>query len=143
MAWPSEAGILGIIQPRRIGRPGVRPVRRRGIIVAPPLGRSRYHQRFIGLWRAYNAAVYRIYMTLGSPPVAGSTPTLTTATLPRTVPGAFADGVWYLSVSWFNGVLDSGFLPIGPAGETYIRFDFAGGVPIQSPPRAPVSFRGE
>lgn len=145
ISLPTEAGFLGPLR----GRPDPRRVRarrRRGVlgrIIAPPLGRARYRQRWIGLWRAFNAAGYRVYWQHGSPPSAGDAPVAVGPTLPIHISGPIADGVWYLSVSWFNGVLDSGFLPIGPAGETWLRFDFDRGAPSATPPRAPISARGE
>lgn len=139
MAWPSEAGILGPITSRH-SRGAVPRRRSLAQITAPPMGRKRYYSRHFGLWHAFNDAVYRFYLKLGSPPSPGDTPTSTSATLPKTLPGLFADGTYYLSVSYFNGVLDSGFLPIGAQGQTWQRFDIVSNNDIALPPQPPTFF---
>ena len=63
------------------------------------------------------------------------------ASLPATPTTIFSDGTWFLSVSYFNGVLDSGFLSIGPSGETYIRLDIVSGSTLGVPPAAPLDWR--
>jgi hypothetical protein len=53
--------------------------------------------------------------------------------VPFNPPDTFADGTWYLSVSYFNGTYESGFLP-DERGQTYRRLDVAGGVATGQPP---------
>ena len=92
-----------------------------------------------GLYRVFNTAGYRLFRKLGSPPAEGDTPWTTSASLPVTPIDTFSTGTWYISVSYFNGVIDSGFLPVGPAGETYLRLDVAaGGAQVDGPPRGPL-----
>lgn len=91
-----------------------------------------------GLYRVFNPEVFRFYRDNTGPPQEGDTPFDTNATLPYTPDFTYADGTWWVSVSKFNGVLDSGFLPRGPAGETYIRLDIAAGQKILSPPTSPI-----
>jgi hypothetical protein len=69
---------------------------------------TNYQTAARGLYRIFNAAKYRVYCE-STPPVQGSTPTWTVNSLPTTG-GSFADGTWYLAVSYFDGVYDSGFL---------------------------------
>lgn len=101
-----------------------------------PLRKHRSAAR--GKHRIFNAAEYRFYRSNSAPPVEGSVPYATAASLPDTPANTFGNGTWYISVSYFNGVLDSGFLPIGPRGETYLRLDIAAGVVTNSPPAAPL-----
>jgi len=96
-----------------------------------------------GLYRIFNDAEYRFYRSNVAPPQESDTPFATSATLPYEPPDTFADGTWYLSVSYFNGVLDSGFLPLGPNGETYLRLDLSGGQEINAPPNPPNDWRLE
>jgi hypothetical protein len=121
------------------GRPVLRwPIIPRSLAL-PPLAMRTYYSGMRGLYRVFNAAAYRIYLTTGSPPIEGSTPWATSASLPVTPTAALADGTYYLSVSYFNGVLDSGFLPIGPAGETYLRLVVSSGATLPAPPCDPIS----
>jgi hypothetical protein len=92
-----------------------------------------------GLYRVFNAACYRFYRSTSGPPVAGSSPYATSSTLPDTPATTFADGTWYLSMSYFDGVLDSGFLGLGPNGQTCIVVTIASGASVASPPIAPLS----
>jgi hypothetical protein len=85
-----------------------------------------------GLFRIFNPACYGIYCE-STPPVQGSTPTFMSTSLPASH-GTFADGTWYVSVSYFDGVYDSGFLPVGPAGETYQKIVVSGGSGQTAPP---------
>lgn len=92
----------------------------------------------------FNAAEYRFYRSQVAPPVEGSTaPYATGSTLPFTADDTFDDGTWYLSMSYFNGVIDSGFLPLGAGGETYVRLDIQSGAVVGSPPAGPLQWRLE
>jgi hypothetical protein len=70
-----------------------------------------------GLWRIFAPACFRLYRSNVAPPLPGDTPWTTSASLPVTPADTFADGTWYVAVSWFNGIYDSYFLPVGPSGE--------------------------
>ncbi len=96
-----------------------------------------------GRYRVFNPAVYRFYRSNSVPPVEGDTPFATNATLPHEPADTYADGTWYLSVSLFNGIFDSGFLPLGSMGETFLRLDLSGGVVIGSPPAGPLQWHIE
>jgi len=96
-----------------------------------------------GLYRIFNAAEYRLYRSNSAPPAESDTPFATTASLPYTPDDTFADGTWYLSMSYFNGVLDSGFLPVGPLGETYIKIVVDSGVIATTPPNGPLNWHLE
>jgi hypothetical protein len=114
-------------QPRRL-RPG-------RSIVSKPIPRG-CRAEFRGLYRIFNAAEFRFYRSSSGPPAESDSPFATSATLPLTTDEDWTAGPWYVSVSYFNGVLDSGFLPIGPHGETCLRFDAGSGV-VGQPPAAP------
>ena len=96
-----------------------------------------------GLYRVFNAAAYRFYRSNVAPPVEGDTPFDTNPTLPFEPSAAFADGTWWLSMSYFNGVIDSGFRPVGPRSETARRIDISGGKLVTSPPLGPDDWRLE
>ncbi len=93
-----------------------------------------------GRYRIFAPAVYRFYRSQTAPPVEGDTPFATNATLPHEPADLFGDGTWFLSVSLFNGIFDSGFLPLGSQGETYLRLDLAAGVETISPPAGPLDW---
>jgi len=89
------------------------------------------------VYRVSNAPVYNIYWRLGSAPKDDDVPLETTPTLPYTTTTTFADGEWYVAVKYFNGITYSGFLPLGPHGETYLKIIVSGGVVVGNPPLAP------
>lgn len=108
-------------------------------VILPDFGAATYLRYYVdarGLYRVFNAAEYRFYWG-ATPPAEGDTPDDTAASLPHTPSETFADGTWYLSVSYFNGVLDSGFIPVGPNGETYLTVTIASGAAVTSPPLGP------
>lgn len=183
MAWPTEAGSIGITKPPMVERLAVkraRPQRRRGFpptLLPPPqpggvvpirrrilkpaqlwrakikrrprratrvpyIKLSRYRVDVLEYYRIFNAVAYRFYKSTTGPPLESDTPFASNATLPHSPADLFsADGTVYFSVSYFNGVLDSGFLPIGPNGETYLRLDLASGAAVLAPPNAPTDVR--
>lgn len=199
MAWPAEAGSLGLTQAaRKAAPPTVRPRSRlfltpsprhpvapiraarrpvdehrapRSRLFADAALRGKHHLDGRGRYRIFNAACYRFYRSNTPPPqeatregkrmFLGDTwaaytfasmtwrgrrpdgPFDTNATLPHTPAATYGDGTWYLACSYFNGVIDSGFLPIGPGGETYLRLDISGGQATDGPPRGPNDFRIE
>ncbi|MBX3465272.1 MAG: hypothetical protein KF878_00045 [Planctomycetes bacterium] len=102
----------------------------------------RYHAAR-GLYRVFGPAGYRIYRSDAGPPAEGDEPWATSAALPASPEDAFGDGTWWLSVSYSNGVVDSGFLPIGPTGETYRLLVVDGGEEAAAPPAAPIDVRLE
>lgn len=112
----------------------------RSLRVAPPpidFGVRRAMQR--GLYRVFNAAVYRFYINSSRPPAPSDAPSFTNSTLAYTPSTAYGNGTYYLSVSYFDGVLDSGFLPLGPLGQTYLTMQISGGVLIGPAPSGPLS----
>lgn len=140
MAWPSEAGaIAGVaaqaVTPALVTAPSV--------VVDPSAWRGRHYLDGRGKYRVFNAAGYRFYRSSSAPPAEGDTPFATNASLPHEPADVYGNGTWYLSVSYFNGLIDSGFLPLGPQGETYLRLDLAAGAEIVSPPQAPLDWRLE
>ena len=141
-----------VLVPRRMGwfRPPSQPLilpRRLAAALHPECEpnpfRGRYYLDARGKYRVFGAAEYRFYRSNSAPPAEGDSPYATSSTLPHEPADAFADGTWYLSVSWFNGVLDSGFLPLGDGGETYLRLDLSGGEEVTSPPAGPLDWRLE
>lgn len=109
------------------------------VIETPSQWLRRYYKTMRGVYRVFNAAVYRFYWSL-TPPKETDAPKATDSSLAFSPADTFGDGVWYLSVSYFNGCIDSGFLPIGANGETYQRLDIIGDVQVNAPPNAPNSF---
>jgi hypothetical protein len=94
-----------------------------------------------GAWRIWGTPEYRLYRSAVAPPAEDDTPWDTAASLPVTPSDTFADGTWYLAVSYFNGVLDSGFLPQAPAGLPYRRITITDGVILPDPPTVPGDWR--
>lgn len=130
----------GIVQPARIYEDATFPhpsIGRQWI--GGPMGaaRQRRYSAARGLYRVYNDAEYRFYRSNSGPPLTTDTPYATHATLPYQPSSTFADGTWRISVSYFNGVFDSGFYPIGPRGETYLTLNISGGADTGSVPAAP------
>jgi hypothetical protein len=99
--------------------------------------KTRWYTEFAANYRRWNAPEYRFYWRPNNPIEPDHPPQATDASLPYTTDPTFGDGVWYFALSYSNGVLDSGFLPIGPNGEPYIRIEISGGVATASPPRSP------
>ena len=128
--------------PPPTGQRAVLPVSH--MIAASPVGPlidiARRTAAFRGLYRVFNSAVYRFYRSSSAPPAETDTPYATSASLPSTPADTFGNGTWYVSVSLFNGVIDSGFLPIGPDGQRYIRIDIAAGAETNSPPNGPLTW---
>ncbi len=137
MAWPSEAGAIARVEGRRWRR-----ARRRRLphIINPATFRAHILLATRGKFRVFNDAEYRIYWNNARPPQPGDPVNETTATLPYTPAGTFADGTWWFSMSAFNGIWDSGFLPLGPNGETYLRLDIVSGSVVTGPPNGPQSW---
>ena len=164
MAWPAEAGALLNLpngsESRRRSRSRHReelflpPLPRKRVLilapeprrkkkrrrrwqqpVLPPLVEHKFGGEMRGLYRIFNATLFEIWHSASGPPLETDAPTWSPATLPFTGTGALADGAHYFSMARFNGVIKSGFLPLGPNGETYLRFDLSGGVIVGSPPR--------
>ena len=157
MAWPSEAGSIAHAQsaqqadeqaePRSITwspiwQPTWQPPRSfaPGQALDAP---AHYYGEARGLYRIFNAATYRFYRDNAAPPTEADAPFATNATLPHEPADVYANGTWYLSASYFDGVLDSGFLPIGERGETYLRLDLAAGAEAIEPPYGPTDWRIE
>lgn len=140
---------LGGFEPfaRVIRAPGVQLERRRrrrgrsGCL--PACWKGLHYLDSRGLHRIFNAAGYRFYRSNSAPPLESAIPFATNATLPHTPDDAYADGTWYVAVSYFNGVIDSGFLPLGGRGETYLRLDLFGGEETAGPPAGPHDVRLE
>ncbi len=133
--------IPDLLRPRVIR--GVR-IRHRSRVLrpAPLMMDFRLRQQELrGYYRRFNDAEYRFYRSNSGPPAEDDPPYATSATLPATPADTFADGTWYISVSWYNGILDSGFLPVGPRGETYKLLTISGGESAGNPPAAPMDQR--
>jgi len=182
MAWPTEAGSLGIIRPplierrrrarkvfarvvrgvdprflttpnapipkrQRIIRPRIRrrkPARDRALIrQMVRLKLNHYYVDLRDTYAIFNAAEYRFYFRLAAngPPLETDVPFAVNATLPHSPVTTFGDGIYYLAMSYFNGVLDSGFLPVGPNGEPYRRLEVGGGAQLVAPPSTPIDAR--
>lgn len=164
MAWPSEAGAIasgtaagGIIAPAVGDAVILHPAYRVPVFVylttdeleRPQIGfaemvgrhegRQKYYHTARGKYRVFNAAEYRFYWSTTDPPDEGATPDATNSSLPYTTSDTFTDGIYYLSVSYFNGVIDSGFLPLGPNQEKYLRLDLTSGTELDGPPNKPSS----
>lgn len=133
MAWPSECGSLAAVRPSPVFVSAPAAVR---AFVKVPFARRRYGMAS-WLWRGFHTAEYRFYRRKDAPPEEDTTTFATSSSLPDTPTPTFDDGVWFVSVSKTNGLYDSGFLPIGPAGEPYYRLEISGGDEQPQRPRSP------
>jgi len=118
---PAPTQCLQVI---RSPRPTVaRPKRRANSRVYLGAVRGRFTGELRGKYRIFNDAEYRLYTAAGTAPDDdgdGGTPLDTNATLPWTPTDTYAASTeHYLSLSWFNGVIDSGFRPVGSRGESH------------------------
>lgn len=110
--------------------------RSRSAITLPTWPR-RYYTSGRGLWRIINTAEYRFYRKLDNQPVKTDTWFAVNATLPFTPTETFGDGVWWIGVTRFDGNLESGFLPLGNNGATFLRLEISGGIEVLQPPQPP------
>ncbi len=91
-----------------------------------------------GRFRVFSAAGYRLHWTEApADPPAEDDAHDAFAELPNSPADVFGDGVHYFAVAAYNGCMASGFAPVGPAGERYLRLEIAGGVQAADPPAAP------
>jgi len=91
----------------------------------------------------FNEAAYYLYRSSSAPPAEDAAPFSVFTSLPRTPTTVFGNNTWWVALQYFNGVMFSGFLPIGPNGERFIRFVVTGGVQTKIPPNAPLDVRLE
>lgn len=98
---------------------------------------ERYHGDIRGAFRVANDAEFRFHRSNTVPPVETDTPWDTDSSLSHSPTDTFADGTWYLAVSEFDGIIDSGFRPIGPNGENYRRLEVSGGAQLPERPIGP------
>ncbi|MGE3182674.1 MAG: hypothetical protein AB7N71_13665 [Phycisphaerae bacterium] len=120
---------------RRVLAPGAAAAAARRVVVrvAYELNGEWRENGVRGLYRIENDAEFRIYRKQNAPPVPGVDAVWATASsLPNTPAGTFADGTWYVCVTWFNGYAESGYLRMW-------RFVVSGGVLVDAPPASPVT----
>lgn len=115
----------------------------KAIVSGSALATVAYYVDARGVYRVFNEAEYRFYRSNSAPPAEDDAAWDTDATLPHEPTDTFSDGTWWIACAWFNGVLSSGFLPVGPAGETYLRIDVTGGTETENPPPGPIDWRLE
>lgn len=109
-------------------------------VLDPSIWRRHNYSDTHVLYRVFNAAEYRFYWDGTTPPAEGDASDETNATLPHTTTATFGNDTWYLVCDRFNGVLSSGFLPVGPHGERYQRIDVVGGVEVGVAPKGPTNW---
>ena len=137
--------VVPLRTPRRPGR-RFRPTFTPSSIQPPSTFRARFRHDARGDYRVFGDAQYRFYFRDGSPPEEGDDAWATSATLPATVgdvPDGLDDGDFYFSAEYFNGVIRSGFLPLGANGETYLRLKTVGGAVQGAAPNGPTDWRLE
>lgn len=121
---------------RKRSRPRRAPQSR--IVGAPEVFRQKLYLDARGCYRVFNSAVYSFFRSNSAPPAETDSAYATSASLPATPADTFADGTWYISMDYSNGILSSGFRPQGNQGETYARLDISGGAGTTSPPQKPL-----
>lgn len=122
-----------------IHSPAPRSRRRRRLRGAspPPVGISRHYLAGRGKWRRVAAPEYRFFRDNSAPPAIDDTPFDSNPTLPYTPADTYADGTWYISMAYFNGVFLSDFFPVGPNDETYYTLVISAGDEVANGPNAP------
>jgi len=107
---------------RSTRRGASRPARRsRSRVFAGPARRGYHAGELRGLYRIFNAAEYTFFHSAIAPPAESDPPAESNATSPWTPATSYtASSENYLALSWSNGVIDSGFYPVGPRGESYL-----------------------
>jgi hypothetical protein len=98
---------------------------------------ARHEAEARGLYRVFSPAGYRIYRGAVPPVIGTDVPWATVTSLPATPALAWPDGTYYVAVTAWNGVVESGAYPIGPLGEPYRIITIAGGLMLTEPPQAP------
>ena len=123
-----------LIATRRRRKPG----RRREVctLLEPPL-LARFAGDARGLYRVFPHAYYLFYRSDSGPPAESDSHFALASFLGYSPPDTFADGTWYLSVCYYNGVIKSGFLPLDPMGRTWRRLEIASGEEKANPSADP------
>ena len=116
------------------------PARRQSYAVCYPAFRGHFYWDGRGKYRVFNAAEYWFYRSKDG---AALEVYDFNATLPYEPTDTFSDGMWHIALMYFNGVIASDFLPIGPNGEPYLRIDVTGGAATDCPPNGPLDWRLE
>jgi len=101
-----------------------------------------YHLDARGRFRVFNAAGYNFHFGSLVPDEDDAADDFH-ATLPYSPADVFGDGTWYFALAAYNGCLASGFYPVGPAGESYLRLEIADGAAVGTQPAAPQELRLE
>lgn len=92
---------------------------------------GRSYSQIRGGYRLQGKPLYRIYRKLGSVPVPGVDAIWEeTDTLPYQPSSTFADGIWFIALTWFNGYVES-------AVRKIVRLELVSGVERANPPDAP------
>lgn len=120
---------------RRSPRLGPRQLRAGPVEAIQPVV---YRADMRGVAWILNEAEFRFYRSSAGPPLETDPPFATNATLAHEPTTTYSSpATWFISVSFFNGAIDSGFLPIGLNGETFVRLELVGGQVVNGPPLAP------
>lgn len=94
---------------------------------------GRAYATFRAQYRIANTPEYRVYWKADKRPIPGSDAVAdSTATLPYSPSHTFAPGVWWIAVTWFDGLYES--------QPRYTRLELAGTALVDNPPSAPDAF---
>jgi hypothetical protein len=101
---------------------------------------EKYYLDARGRFRVFNTAGYRVHFTTdpADPPAETDAADETATALPYTTTATFGDGTHYVALAVYNGVLASGFAPVGPLGESYLTVEISGGEQLADRPVQPV-----
>lgn len=101
---------------------------------------SRYEFDATGRYRVFNDAEFQLFDSTGDPLATTPTeavPFAVSPVLPVTPADTYAAKVNKFSAVLFNGVLSSGFRPLGPKAQAYRSVYLLGGVVALDPPDSP------
>lgn len=136
MAGEYAAAAYGIISPAPVAVPVVvQPV-----VVNPAPWRGKYYANLRGAYRIFNTALYHFHYSSTGTPDPDAAAFETNASLPYTTTATYTDGEHRFSVAKSNGILNSGFMPLGNQGQTFQRVDVSGGAEVSIPPSGPTDW---
>jgi hypothetical protein len=129
--------IHGVVQaPRRLKKKGRRQRQR---VFFPGIARAKHICSMRGKYRIFGTAEYRFFYSSTGEPLETDTPFTTNATLPHTPADTYGNGAHRFALEYDNGIHKSGFLRLGPNGETFRRVDVTAGSETSNPPSKPHS----
>ncbi len=116
------------------------PVVVQPVLINPAPKRGKFYGNLRGAYRIFNTALYEFYYKDGSAPDISKPYFETNASLPYTTTETYTDGEHHFSVQKTNGILKSGFMPLGAQGQAFKRIDVSSSAEVSIPPAKPTDW---